>query len=94
MESSEYFLNVGFVFGNIIGINEDVVQVNDDNDVDHVREDVIHESLEGCRCISKPFRHYHPLERTIMGSEHSFPFIPSNKLHQMICMPEVDLGID
>ena len=74
-ESAKHFSNVVFVLGNIVGIDEDVIQVNDDNDVDHVREDVVHESLEGCECISKPFRHYHPLERTVMGSECSLPFV-------------------
>ena len=48
---------MGFVFRNAIGIDEDVIQVNDDNDIDHVCEDVVHELLESCGCISKPFRY-------------------------------------
>src|SRR5882724_7679744 len=30
MESAEYFLNVGFVLRNVVGINEDVIQIYDD----------------------------------------------------------------
>jgi len=30
----------------VVGVDEDVIQVNDDNDVDHIHEDVIHESLK------------------------------------------------
>ena len=36
MESVEYFLNVEFVLGNIVGIDEDVVQIYDDYDINHI----------------------------------------------------------
>src|SRR5882724_3440047 len=51
MESVKYFLNVNFVFGNVVGIDEDV-QIYDDNDIDHIRKDVVHESLKSCWSIS------------------------------------------
>src|SRR5882724_6056562 len=57
-EHAKYFLNMSFVFGNVVGIDENVVQIYDDNDIDHIREDVIHKSLKSCWSISKPFRHY------------------------------------
>src|SRR5882724_9146880 len=75
--SVEYFLNMGFVLGNVVRIDEDVIQVYDDYDVNHVCENVIHKSLKCGGCISKPFRHYQPLEGTIAGSECSLPFISS-----------------
>src|SRR5882724_1839866 len=34
-ESMKYFLYVSFVFGNVVGIDENVIQIYDDNDVDH-----------------------------------------------------------
>src|SRR5882724_33325 len=40
---------------NVVGINEDVIQIYDDYDVNH-------KSLKCGRCISKPFRHYQPLK--------------------------------
>src|SRR5882672_2616837 len=55
-ESSEYFPNMSFVLGNVVRIDEDVVQVDDDYNVDHIHEDVVHKSLKSCWCISKPFR--------------------------------------
>jgi len=61
-ESVEYFPNVEFVLGNIVGIDEDVIQIYDDYNVNHIHEDVIHKYLKSGRCISKPFRHYQPLE--------------------------------
>ena len=57
-ESSEYFLNMGLVLGHIVRVDENVVQVDDDCDIDHIHENVVHKSLKGCGCIGKPFRHY------------------------------------
>src|SRR5882724_73611 len=75
VESAEYFLNMEFVLRNIVRIDEDVVQIYDDYDINHIHEDVIHKSLKSGRCISNPFRHYQPLKGTIAGSECSLPFI-------------------
>ena len=41
LESVEYFPNVEFVLGNVVGIDEDVIQIYDDYDVEHIRENVI-----------------------------------------------------
>jgi len=57
-EYAEYFPNMGFVLGNVVRVDEDVVQIYDDYDVDHICENVIHKSLKSGGCISKPFRHY------------------------------------
>ena len=75
MESVEYFLNMEFVLGNVVRIDEDPIQIFDDYDVDHICEDVIHKSLKSGSCISKPFRHYQPLKGTVAGSECSLPFV-------------------
>src|SRR5882672_4899977 len=89
MESSEYFPNMSFVLRNVVRVDKDVIQVDDDYDVNHIRKDVIHESLESCWCISKPFRHYQPLKGTILGLECSLPFISRCNLDKMVCVPEV-----
>src|SRR5882724_3301635 len=64
-EPTKYFLNVSFVFGNVVGIDENFVQIYDDNDIDHICKYVVHKSLKSCWSISKPFRHYQPFEGTI-----------------------------
>src|SRR5467141_3555932 len=93
-ESLEYFPNMSFVLGNVVGIDEDVVQIDDDYDVNHIPEDVVHKSLKSCWCISKPFRHYHPLKGTILGSEGSLPFISRCNTDKMVHVLEVNFGID
>src|SRR5882724_992714 len=94
MEPMKYFLNVSFVFGNVVRIDENVVQIYDDNHVDHIHKDVVHKSLKSCWSISKPFRHYQPFEGTVMGLECSLPFVSGCDLNEMVCVPEVDFGID
>jgi len=54
MESLEYFLNMGFVLRHIVRVDEDVVQINDDCDINHVFKDVVHKSLKSCGYIDKP----------------------------------------
>jgi len=49
---------MSLVFGNVVRVDENVVQIDDDNDVNHVHENVIHKPLESCWGISKSFRHY------------------------------------
>ena len=93
MESAQYFPDMFLVLGNIVGIDENVVQIHDDTNVKHVSEDVIHKSLEGCGSVSKPFRHYQPLERPVSGSECSFPFFSSSESDEVICMPEINFGV-
>src|SRR5882724_12168525 len=56
-ESLEYLLNMGLVFGHIARVDKNVVQVDDDRDINHICENIVHESLKGCGCIGKPFRH-------------------------------------
>jgi len=93
-ESAEYFPNVGFVLRDVVGIDEDVIQIYDDYNVNHIHENVVHKSLKHGRCISKPFRHYQPLKGTVVGLECSFPFISRQNPYKMVCMLEVDLGVD
>src|SRR6267142_1043161 len=94
VELSEYFPNMSFVLGNVVGIDENVVQVDDDYDVNHICEDVVHESLKSCWCVSKPFRHYQPFEGTVSGSEGSLPFVSMRNPDKMVRVSEVDFGVD
>jgi len=94
MESTKYFLNMSFVFGNVVGIDENVIKIYDDNDVNHICEDVIHKLLKSCWRISKPFRHYQPLEGTIMSLEGSLPFVSRCNPNKMVSMPEVNFGVE
>ena len=53
-ESAEYFLDMGFVLGNVVGVDEDVVQIYDDNDVDHIHKDVINKLFKVAGALVSP----------------------------------------
>ena len=53
-ESAEYFPNVEFVLRNIVGIGEDVIQIYDDYNINHICEDVIHKSLKAVGALVSP----------------------------------------
>ena len=93
-ESAEYFLDMSFVLGKVIGIDQYVVQIDNDIDVHHIHEDVVHKPLKSCRSISKAFWHYQPLKRSVTSLEGGLPFVSCCNVNQMVCMPEVDFSVD
>ena len=58
MEPAEYFLDVLSMLGKVIGIDQYVVQIDNDINVSHICKDVIHEPLKSCGSVSRAFRHY------------------------------------
>ena len=94
MESAEYFLDMSFMLGKVIGIDQYVVQIDNDINVYHIREDVVHELLKNCGSISKAFQHYQPLKRSVTSPEGSLPFISCCNANQMVCVLEVDFSVD
>ena len=61
-ESAEHFPDVSFVLRKITGIDQYVIQIDNDINVYHIHEDVIHELLKSCGCVSKAFQNYQPLK--------------------------------
>ena len=94
VESAEYFPDMSFVLGKVIGIDQYVVQIDNDVNVHHICKDVVHEPLKGCGSISKTFRHYQPLKRSVTSPEGSLPFISCYNADQMVCVLEVDFSVD
>ena len=83
-----------FVLRKVVGIDQDVVQIDNDIDVYHIRENVIHESLKSCGSISKAFWHYQPLERSVSSPESCFPFVSLGNAYEMVRVTEIDFGVD
>jgi len=54
----EYFFYMLVMFGHIIRVNEYIIQIYHDTDIQEIGENVVHESLEGHRSISKTKGHY------------------------------------
>jgi len=50
------------VYLNVVGVDEDVVEVDDNTDIKHVGEDVVHKSLERHWGIGESKRHNLPFK--------------------------------
>ena len=78
----------------IIGVYQDVIQVYDYGDINHISEGVIHEPLETHWGVGEPLGHHKPLERSISGPEGGFPFVTIGDADKVVGMLQVDLGVD
>ena len=58
LKPSEHFLDMGQVLFGVIGIHQDIIQVHDYRDVNHIGEDIIHEPLETGQGVSEPLGHH------------------------------------
>jgi hypothetical protein len=59
----------------VIGINQDVIEVDANANIKHIAKNIIHETLKNHGTIGKTQRHDLPLKQTITGSKGSLPFI-------------------
>src|SRR3984893_13253748 len=62
LEPLEYLSDMFNMLFQVLGVDEDVVKVDDHEHVKEVREDVIHEVLEGGGGICEPKGHHTPLK--------------------------------
>ena len=84
-------LLVGF---HVLRVDENVVEVHDDTDVQHVGEDGVDKPLECCRSVSETEGHYQPFIRLIAGAESCFPLVSGRNTDKMVRVLEIYLGVD
>jgi len=58
VEMLEYFFHMLVMLRHVIRVDEYIIQIDHDTDIQKVRENIIHESLEGRGSISKAKGHY------------------------------------
>jgi len=61
-EMLEYFFYMPVMLRYVIQVDEYIIQIDHNTDILKVRKNIIHESLEGCRSISKTEGHYKPFK--------------------------------
>ena len=94
-KSLEYFFNLLMVSGFIRRVDENIMKVDNNTNIKHICEDVIHKVLEGSRCIGQAKGHHHPLEGSILGLEYCLLFITIPDLDEIVVgMLQINLGID
>ena len=89
---SEYLSDMFLVVVKIIGVDQNVVQINENAYIQEIGENDIHKMLKSGRGIGKSEGHNTPLKRAIASVEHGFPFVTFTDLDKMIGMPEIDFG--
>jgi len=57
-ETLEYFFYIPVILRHVIRVDEYIIQIDHNTDIQQVRENVIHELLEGCGSIGKTEGHY------------------------------------
>ena len=62
METLEYFFYMPVMLRHVIQVDEYIIQIDYDTDIQEVRENVVHESLEGHGSIDKTKEHYRPFK--------------------------------
>ena len=87
------FVDMFSVLLKVIQIDENVVQIYKDTYVEHVREDVIHEVLKSCQCISQTEGHNTPFEGAISGVKGGFPFVTFLDLDEVVHVLQVNYCI-
>jgi hypothetical protein len=92
LESSEDLLDLALMISHVFGVDKDVVEVDDDTDVEHIAEDVVHEVLECGWRISEAERHDKVFEMTVAGAEGGFPLIAFFDAEKVITRSQIELG--
>jgi hypothetical protein len=93
-ESFEYFSGVLLMGCKVLGIDEDVVQIDNDAYIKHIGKDAIDKALESCWSIRKSLGHNQPFVRSITGPECSFPLISFCYPDKMISRLEVNFSVN
>jgi len=61
-ETLEYFFYMSVMLRHVIRVDEYIIQIDHDIDIQEIRENVVHELLEGHGSIGKTERHYRPFK--------------------------------
>ena len=93
-ESGKDFPDMGQVLLHIVRVYQDIIQVYNYGDVNHIGKDVIHEPLETCQGVGEPLGHHQPLERPVPGLEGGFPFVPIGDVDEVVGVSQVNFGVD
>jgi hypothetical protein len=63
------------VLRRVVGIDQDVINIDNDANIKHIAENVIHEMLKNSWTVGKTERHDLPLKRTVSGLKGGLPFV-------------------
>ena len=94
VETSEDFMDMFLMGLKVLGVYQDVIQIDNNRNIKEVQEDTINKPLKSRGSICQAEGHDIPLEGTISCAEHGFPFITFGNVDQVVCMAEINLRVD
>ena len=62
MEILEYFFHMSVMFRHVIQVDEYIIQIDNDTDIQKIRENIVHEFSEGRESIGKTKEYYRPFK--------------------------------
>ena len=93
-EALEDFMDMFLMGLEVLGVYQDVIQIDDNTDIKEIHKDAIDKSVESHRSICQAKGHDIPLEGTIPHAERGFPFITFCNADQVVCVAEINLRVD
>ena len=93
-EAPEHLPNMFGMLGRIVGIDQYVVQIDDDVHVQQIREQTVQEPLKSGRSIGKAFRNNPEFEGPIARTKRRLRFVTRSDPEEMVCVPEIKFCID
>jgi len=80
------------VFGEGVGVDEDVVEVNDAEDVEVLAKGVVHKVLEGGGSVGEAEGHDGVFEVAVTTAEGSFPLVSRSDPNEVVCSTKIKFG--
>ena len=74
------------------GIDEDLIEINDDKNIELLGYDLIDIILETSQCVGEPKRHYQVLKVVVSSPERCLLFIALFYPHLMVSTCRIELG--
>ena len=80
------------VIVHVLGVYEDIVEVDDYKEVDHIMEYIVHEGLESGWRVCHTEGHDEVFIGAVPGPKSSLPFVSSGNADKIVCSTEVEFG--
>jgi len=62
VEILEYFFYMPVMLGHVIRVDEYIIQIDHNTNIQKIRENIVHKSLEDCKSIGKIKGHHRPFK--------------------------------
>lgn len=83
---------VDMILALIFGGNEDIIEVNNNKNVQHLSKNLIDEPLETWRSVWQPKKHFLILELSVTGHKTRILFVSFSISHLILGISQVKLG--